>query len=278
MTGMTGLTVAQALAEARRLGIERLDARILLSVVVGQAPSWLVAHDDHALSPQQGDAFERLVERRAANEPLAYLLGEQEFHGLTLQVNSNVLVPRPDTETLVDWGLELLRSARLPTPARIVDLGTGSGAVALAIRHRSLSSTVTAVDASAAALAVAAANAQRLGIEAEWIKSDWWEALSDRRFHLALSNPPYIALGDPHLEQLGHEPSMALTSGLEGLDAIERIVQGAPQHLELGGWLLLEHGHQQPQAVCALLAKAGFSGIETRRDLAGRARCSGGYL
>jgi release factor glutamine methyltransferase len=239
--------------------------------------SWLTAHDDAPLDAAQLGALRALFARHAAGEPLAYLVGAAEFHGLVLQVDANVLVPRPDTELLVDWAIELLstepaRGAR----RRVVDLGTGSGAIALAVKHACPAADVLATDISAAALGVAQANAVRLGLEIALLPSAWWSTLDDRRFDLALSNPPYIAGGDPHLAALRHEPTLALTPGGDGLDALRAIVAGAPARLEPGGWLLLEHGYDQADAVQALLRAHGFTGIGTRQDLGGRPRCTGG--
>lgn len=268
------LSVAQALQEARALGVDRLDSLMLLAETLACSRTWLLAHDDAVLSAEQGSRLRARLARRAAGEPLAYLLGEKEFHGLLLRVDSNVLVPRPDTEVLVDWALELLSGAPHQT---LVDLGTGSGAIALAVKHAQPGATVTATDVSPAALAVARANARRLALEVEFIEGGWWQALPQRRFHLVVCNPPYIAAGDEHLAALGHEPALALSSGGDGLDALRCIVAGAAAHLEPGGRLLLEHGFDQAVAVQALLREHGFVGIQTRRDLAGHPRCSGAH-
>ena len=268
------LSVAQALQEARALGVDRLDTLMLLADTLARSRTWLLAHDDTLLSTDQGTRLRARLARRASGEPLAYLLGEKEFHGLVLQVDSNVLVPRPDTEVLVDWALELLSGA---PHQNLVDLGTGSGAIALAVKQAQPIATVTATDVSPAALGVARANARRLGLDVEFIEGSWWLAVPQRRFHLVLSNPPYIAAGDEHLAALGHEPALALTPGGDGLDALRCIVAGAAAHLEPGGWLLLEHGFDQADAVQALLREHGFTGIQTRRDLAGQPRCSGAH-
>jgi release factor glutamine methyltransferase len=237
-----------------------------------------MAHDDAPLSTDQDTRFAALCLRRAAGEPFAYLVGEREFHGLRLAVSPAVLVPRPDTETLVDWALE--RLAEMPANAQpsVIDLGTGSGAIALAVRHRCPTAQVTALDTSPAALAQAQANATRLGLPVRFLLSDWWQAVAGQHFDLVLSNPPYIAGDDPHLPSLAHEPLLALTPGGDGLDALRQIVAGAPAHLRPGGWLLLEHGWDQSEAVQQMLRDAGFSAIATRRDLAGQARCTGGRL
>ena len=273
------MTLADVLRRAQALGIERLDAQRLLAHVLARPRSWLAAHEDAALDDAQSAAAVVSLARLVAGEPLAYLLGEQGFHGLVLQVNASVLVPRPDTEVLVDWALELLARewAGMARP-RVVDLGTGSGAIALAVKHAHPTADVLATDVSTAALDVAQANAQRLGLDVALLTSPWWTALGDQRFHLALSNPPYIAGGDPHLPALRHEPMLALTPGGDGLAALRQIVGGAAEHLEPGGWLLLEHGYDQSEAVRTLLHEHDFSGIETRRDLGGRLRCTGGRI
>jgi release factor glutamine methyltransferase len=271
-------TVAQALDRARRLGLDRLDAHLLLGQVLARPRTWLIAHDDAALSPAAAAAFVAGCQRLAAGEPLAYLLGEREFHGLTLQVSPEVLIPRPDTETLVDWALDLLPTLARDRP-RVLDLGTGSGAIALAVARRCPAADVTATDVSPAALAVARANAQRLGLSLTWAEGAWWQALaSGARFDLVLSNPPYIAADDPHLPALRHEPLLALTPGGDGLGALRAIIAGAPAWLSAGGWLLLEHGWDQQPAVSADLQRAGFDRIATRRDIAGHPRCTGGRL
>ena len=267
-------SVAQALQEARALGVDRLDALMLLGEVLSCSRTWLLAHDDAELSPEQGERLQAWLARRASGEPLAYLLGEKEFHGLTLQVDSNVLVPRPDTEVLVDWALELLAGMAQPS---VVDLGTGSGAIALAVKHAHPAATVLATDVSTAALEVAHNNARRLALDVEFAEGSWWQAVPERRFQLVLSNPPYIAAGDEHLAALTHEPTLALTPGGDGLGALRSIVAGAQAHLEPGGWLLLEHGFDQADAVQALLRGHGFAAVQMRRDIAGQPRCSGGH-
>lgn len=270
-------TVREALAGARSAGLDRLDAQLLLGHLLGRDRAWLLAHDDEALPAPQRAHFEAMVRRRCAGEPVAYLLGEKEFHGLVLKVDARVLVPRPDTEVLVDWALELLRSEWVGIEGpEVVDLGTGSGAVALAVKHDFPRASLVASDASDGALAVAAANAQRLGLEVAFVRGSWWQPLADRRFHLALSNPPYIAADDTHLAALACEPRGALTPGSSGVEALRAIVAGAAEHLLPGAWLLLEHGFDQAAAVQGLLAQAGFRDIQTRRDLGGQARCTGG--
>jgi release factor glutamine methyltransferase len=271
-------TVADALRRAKALGVDRLDAQLLLAHTLARPRSWLIAHDDAVMSAAQASAFDTALARRAAGEPLAYVVGETEFHGLSLRVDSSVLVPRPETELLVDWALELLADG-LPQVARpkVVDLGTGSGAIALAVKRMHADAAVLATDVSPDALAVARGNAERLGLTLTFEAGSWWSAAAGRRFNLALSNPPYVAGDDPHLAALHHEPALALTPGGDGLAALRGIVAGAHQHLEAGGWLLLEHGHDQAEAVQALLRGHGLSAIETRRDLAGLARCTGAH-
>ena len=268
-------TVAQALGQARAMGVDRLDAQLILGLVLAQSRSWVIAHDDAALDPPQAEAIRAALTRRAAGEPLAYVLGEKEFHGLLLQVDATVLVPRPDTELLVDWALELLSG--MPANPRVVDLGTGSGAIALAVKHRHPGAVVIATDTSVAALEVARANARRLGLDVAFAQGSLWAGLADRRFDLVLSNPPYIAGGDPHLAALQHEPALALTPGGDGLDSLRDIVANAAPHMAPGAWLLLEHGYDQADAVGALLREHGFQGAATRRDLGGQPRCTGAH-
>lgn len=268
-------TVAQALAASIALGVDRLDAQLLLLHALGRAPhdrAWLLAHDTDAMPDAAWSALAAQLSRRRAGEPVAYLLGEKEFHGLSLQVDARVLVPRPDTETLVEWALQCLEGRAAP---RVLDLGTGSGAIALALQHARPDAQVDAVDASADALAVAQANAARLGLPVRFAQADWLDG-AGTGYTVIASNPPYIAAGDPHLPALRHEPSSALVSGADGLNDIRRIVQDAPAHLAEGGWLLLEHGHDQAAAVRELLASRGFAEVQSRDDLAGIQRCSGG--
>ncbi len=265
------MRVRDALAAARDAGLARLDAQRLLSHHLARPREWLIAHDDDALPADRAAAFAADVQRRAAGMPLAYLVGEREFHGLALTVSPAVLVPRPETEHLVDWALE-----RAAPGSTAVDLGTGSGAIALALAHARPDLRITATDASAAALAVARAQAQRLSLAVEFIEGDWWAPLAGRRFGLAVSNPPYIAGDDGHLAALVLEPRRALTPEGDGLAALRALVAGAAAHLAPGGWLLMEHGFDQAAAVQALLRAADFQAVETRHDLAGLPRCTGG--
>ena len=267
------MQVAQALQAGRALGVARLDCQLLLSHLLQRPRAWLLAHDDHQLDPAQAAAWQQLLERRADGEPLAYVVGEREFCGLALQVTPQVLVPRPETEGLVEWALQCLATAPAPS---LVDLGTGSGAIALAVKkHAAGPVQVSASDASDAALHVARCNAQRLRLQIEWGSGDWWAAWAGRQFGLAVCNPPYIRGDDPHLAALAHEPRAALTPGGDGLDALRAVIASAPPHLLPGAWLLLEHGHDQACAVQQLFSGRGFARPETRCDLAGMARCTG---
>jgi release factor glutamine methyltransferase len=265
--------IAQALAHAHTLGVGRLDAQRLLAHGLRQSRAWLIAHDDLLLNGAQQQDYLAALAHRLAGVPVAYLVGEKEFFGLALNVTPDVLVPRPETEGLVDWALELLRKAPEPT---MVDLGTGSGAIALALARHAPQTAVVATDASVAALGVARRNAIRHGLAVEFVHGDWWAPLAGRCFGLAVSNPPYVAGNDPHLHALAHEPRGALTPEGDGLAALRQIVGGAPDHLNPGAWLLLEHGHDQAAAVRGMLQTRGFDSISTRADLAGIARCSGG--
>lgn len=266
------MTIAEALRQARAAGVERLDAQWLLEHLLGRPRSWLLAHDDEPLPATAAAAWPAMLARRAGGEPLAYVVGEREFCGLKLLVTPAVLVPRPETELIVRWAQE-----RVPgtTAGAVVDLGTGSGAIALALKAALPQAELWATDTSAAALAIAEGNARRLGLAVQFAAGDWWQAVAGRRFALAVSNPPYIAAGDPHLAALGHEPPLALTPGGDGLGPIRQLIEQAPRHLLPGAWLLLEHGHDQADAVAALFAAHGFGTAQTRRDLAGLPRCTG---
>lgn len=268
---MASSRIDEVLRDARSR-IDAGDAELLLAHALGASRSWLFAH---AADPLPGDLairFEALVARRAAGEPVAYLVGRRGFWSLDLVVTPDTLIPRPETELLVELALEHLPPA---TPLRVADLGTGSGAIALSLARERPHARVVATDASHAALVVARANAQRnqLG-NVEFRAGDWCAPLGDARFDLIASNPPYIAEGDHHLAQgdLRFEPRGALASGRDGLDAIRRIVRDAPAHLLGGGWLLLEHGYDQGDAVRTLLHDAGFVDVATRQDLEARDR------
>ena len=272
---MPTTTIAQALARAQAQGLARIDAQMLLLHLLGRPVNdraWLLTHDGDALAPHDGQRYTALCARRAGGEPVAYLTGQKEFWGLPLAVDARVLDPRPDTETLVDWALELLAPCAAP---RIADLGTGSGAIALALQSQRPDALVVAVDASADALDVAQANAVRLGLPVRFVRSHWLDGVAGP-FDAIVSNPPYIRADDPHLAALTHEPLSALASGADGLDDIRTITAQAPARLAPGGWLLLEHGWDQADAVQTLLRAAGFCDVGSRHDLAGIARCTGG--
>lgn len=269
------MTVDQALAFAAALGVDRLDAQLLLLHSLGRDEAgrgWLLAHDGDEVGEGAREAFTAHARARADGKPLAYLTGRREFFGLDLQVDPRVLIPRPDTETLVEWTLEVLAGS---PRARVADLGTGSGAIALALKKTRPAWTVTAVDASPGALEVATANGRRLGLDVGWRLGTWLHGLPGP-YDAIVSNPPYIAAGDPHLPALAYEPAMALSSGPDGLDDIRHIVAQAPSRLARGGWLLLEHGWDQAAAVRGLLEAAGLGDVSSRKDLAGIERCSGG--
>lgn len=268
-------TVGQALDRARAEGLDRLDAQVLLGHRLGRPRAWLLAHDTDAIDASHAAHFVEDIAQRRQGVPVAYLVGEREFHGLALRVNQAVLVPRPDTETLVEWALERLRAVARPG-AEVLDLGTGSGAIALALAHACPGAQVTATDASPAALQVALDNARWLGLSIDAREGSWWSAVAGRRFDLVVSNPPYIAEGDPHLPSLRHEPRQALVSATDGLQDLRAIIDGASAHLRPGAWLLLEHGLDQSEPVRRHLADRGFEDIETRLDIEGRPRCSGG--
>jgi release factor glutamine methyltransferase len=274
-------TLAQALAWARTQGLDRLDAQCLLLHALGRAEqdrAWLLAHDTDTLPHDAYAALQAHVRRRRQGEPVAYLTGHKEFYGLNLQVDGRVLVPRPDTETLVDWALEVLtgpdaQASSLPRSA--IDLGTGSGAIALALKHSCPTLQMHALDYSHDALQVAQANARRLQLEVQFHQGSWLGGIT-RSFDIILSNPPYIAAADPHLAALIHEPLQALASGADGLDDLRTIIDQARSRLTPNGWLLLEHGYDQAALVRNLLIQAGFAQVQSRRDLAGIERCSGG--
>ncbi|MGH6647418.1 peptide chain release factor N(5)-glutamine methyltransferase [Aquabacterium sp.] len=269
-------TVAQALAQARQGGVDRLDAQLMLCTLLQRPRAWLLAHDEDALPADLAERYASWAHRRAQGEPLAYLLGDKEFYGLNLGVGPDVLIPRPDTETLVEWALELIPAGPLSSPFEVLDLGTGSGAIALALQHHRPQARVTAVDASPGALAVAQANAQRLKLPVENLPGSWFEPVAGRHFDLVVSNPPYIAEDDEHMAALRFEPKQALTSGATGLDDLCLITAEASRHLKPGGWLLLEHGYNQAEAVSDLLKNRGFRHVGTRTDLGKNPRCTGG--
>jgi release factor glutamine methyltransferase len=279
-------TVKSALASAAALLNNEeaaLEAQLLLQHVLNVNRAWLIAHENDALDVKDGQAnihaeFEALLKRRLSGEPIAYILGYREFYGLKLQVTADTLIPRPDTETLVEAAL-----AKTPQnkPCKILDLGTGTGAIALAIAHHRPQALVTAVDASDAALKIAQENAQNLKIKnVQFILSDWFGALQNQTFDVIVSNPPYIEQNDVHLSQgdLHYEPISALVSGQDGLDDIRKIIDSAPHHLNPRGLLMLEHGYNQAESVAMLLRDAGFKGIETVIDLSGNNRVTLGMV
>jgi release factor glutamine methyltransferase len=270
-------SVAECMQQALKQGLARVDAQILLLHALARPlhdRAWLLAHDADLLTEAQQHNWDQALQRRLQGEPVAYITGLKDFFGLTLHVDARVLDPRPDTEILVEWALQLLPAGQA---AGVLDLGTGSGAVALALQHQRPAAQVTAVDASSAALAVASANAQRLNLPVQCVLSHWMDAVPGP-FELIVSNPPYVAEGDPHLSALTHEPLSALTGGADGLDDIRHIIAQAPSRLTAGGWLLLEHGWDQASAVQDLLRKAGFVQIQSRRDLGGIERCTGAVM
>ena len=267
----------------RHSQLPRAEARRLLACLTGQPLTWFMAHGDDPADPDIAARFQALAERRRAGEPLAYLLGQQEFYGRPFAVSPAVLIPRADTETLVETALEQLllqRQQRRAVPLSLLELGTGSGIIAITLALEAPDTEVHAVERSPDALAVAQQNAKALGADRiHWHTGNWWQALAcPRRFDLIVSNPPYIAAGDHHLQQgdLRFEPPQALAAGPDGLDDLRIIIGGAPAHLNPGGWLLLEHGYDQEAPVQALLRDAGFADVFTRRDLAGQPRVSGG--
>ena len=268
-------TLQQALVHAHQLGMERIDAQMLLLHVLGQpgaGRAWLLTHDSDVLTAEQHTQFQALCAQRLDGVPVAYLTGCKEFFSLPLHVDARVLDPRPDTETLVEWVLDVVENKLSPS---VIDLGTGSGAIALAVQSQRPDAQVTAIDFSQDALDVASANAQRLQLPVRMLQSSWLERV-EGLFDVIVSNPPYIREDDVHMPALRHEPRHALTSGTDGLDDIRTIIAQAPAHLQPGGWLLLEHGWDQSEAVQQLLRQAGFKHVHSRQDLAGIERCTGG--
>jgi release factor glutamine methyltransferase len=275
---MTVLPTSLGEALARASGrIAQVDARILLREASGATTAQLIAFQERALSPEAAIRFIDWLERRAAGEPVAHILGEREFYGRSFRVSPATLIPRPETELLVELVLHHIRDLMCPT---VLDLGTGTGAIAISIALEAPEAALTACDFSPAALDVAQANALALGASVRFVSGSWFSSLADERFDCIVGNPPYIAEADPHLVQgdLRYEPLTALVSGADGLDDIRQIIAGAGNHLKPAGWLLLEHGHDQADAVRALLEAGGFLGIESWRDIAGIERVSGGHF
>ena len=260
------MTVQQALSSS---GIDPREARLLLAAATGFSEASVLAHPERELPAEIQKTFLEMAARRSRGEPVAYILGRKEFYGLDLTVTPAVLIPRPETELLVDLAL-----AR--TPASILDVGTGSGAIALALKRHLPAARVVATDASAAALEVAKRNAVRFGLDIEFRHGRWFEPVAGERFEAIISNPPYVVVNDPHLVGVQFEPRFAFEAGADGLDAIRVIAREAPQHLLPGGWLLLEHGVGQHEAVRALLEAAGLETAASWPDLAGIPRVSGG--
>jgi release factor glutamine methyltransferase len=260
------LTIEEALQSS---GIDPREARLLLAAASGFSEASVLAHTERQLPSDTRQRFMEMTARRAAGEPVAYILGRKEFYGLDLTVTPAVLIPRPETELLVD--LAIARN-----PASILDLGTGSGAIALALKRHLPAARVVASDASAAALEVAKRNAVRFALDVEWRHGRWFEPMAGERFEAIISNPPYVETGDPHLAGLQFEPRLAIESGADGLDAIRVLARDAPDYLLPGGWLLLEHGAGQHEAVRELLEAAGLETTQSWPDLAGIPRVSGG--
>ncbi|MCI1012363.1 peptide chain release factor N(5)-glutamine methyltransferase [Herbaspirillum sp. C7C2] len=273
LSSYAGCTLATVLKTAP---LDPLENRILLCHALRLTRVQLITQSERRLDQAESDALKALFARRLRGEPIAYIVGLREFYGLDFRVTPDVLIPRPDTELLVELAME-----RLPTGGALLDMGTGSGAIAVSIAHSRPDAVVTALDASAAALAIARENAAAHQARVTLLESDWYGALAkDQRFAVIASNPPYIVEGDVHLSQgdLRFEPVDALTDHGDGLSDLRTIIDGAPAHLLAGGWLLMEHGYDQAAAVRALLAGTGFTDVQSWRDLAGIERVSGGRL
>ncbi len=267
---MAGATLASL--QVRPL-LDAVDNRILLCHALGLTRTGLITQSERTLTEDEATRLSALLQRRLDGEPVAYIVGKREFYGLDFAVSPAVLIPRPDTELLVELALE-----RLPPRGRVLDMGTGSGAIAVAIAHTRPDAQVTALDVSEAALDVARANAQHNGAQVRFLHSDWFAAVAGETFDLIVSNPPYIASGDRHLAEgdLRFEPAGALTDHADGLSALRTIAAGAPAHLAPGAWLLMEHGYDQSAAVQALLAERSYRDVQSWQDLAGIARVTGG--
>ena len=265
-------TIAQLLAQS---GLPLLEARMLAGSLLEKNSAWLIAHADEAADAESEQVFAALVERRRRGEPIAYILGKREFYGLEFQLTRAVLIPRPETELLVELAL-----ARMPENAatRVLDLGTGSGAIAVTLAKKRPQARLTAVEVEYAALGVARANARRHKVSVRFFCGDWFGALPGETFDLIVSNPPYVAAGDAHLGlgDVAFEPQRALVGGADGLDCIRAIVANAARHLNPGAWLLFEHGYDQAEACRALLKAGGYGEVQSWLDLAGIPRVSGG--
>lgn len=261
-------------ASLQRLGaLDPVDHRILVCHALGLSRTGLITQSERVLSADEAARLSTLLQRRLDGEPIAYIVGKREFYGLDFEVSPAVLIPRPETELLVELALQ-----RLPPQGRVLDMGTGSGAIAVALAHTRPDAIVTALDVSPAALAVAQRNAAANDVTVQFLHSDWFSAVDAATFDLIVSNPPYIASGDRHLAEgdLRFEPAGALTDHADGLSALRRIVDGAPARLAPGGWLLMEHGYDQSAAVQALLTAQGYTHVQSWHDLAGIARVTGG--
>ena len=262
------MTVSEAIKVS---GIDPREARLLLAEVCGFSQASLAASPEREIPFEVENAFFEFARRRTKGEPVAYILGRKEFYGLDLAVNPSVLIPRPETELLVDLALER-------NPSSVLDLGTGSGAIAIAVKFNRPETRIVAVDADLSTLVTAKRNAAKFNLDIDFRHGRWYAPVAGERFELIAANPPYVASGDPHLEDLRFEPRGALVSGPDGLDSVRDIAKGAVAHLVPGAWLLLEHGLGQERAVGDLLAAAGLESITTWPDLAGIARVSGGKL
>lgn len=269
------MSTVAGLLRLARAQLDAVDARLLLEHALERPHAWLAAHGEEEAGAEVETRFESLLARRVAGEPIAYILGRREFYGRDFMLGPGVLIPRPETELLLERGLAAIAGLQAP---RLLELGCGSGCLAVSLALERPDAAVTAVDWAAAALECTRRNAERLGARLELLASDWFAALRGRSFELILSNPPYIAEGDTHLDQgdLRFEPRAALAAGADGLDAVRAIVAAAPGHLRPGGRLLVEHGYDQAPAVRVLLEQAGFREIEQWPDLAGILRVSGG--
>lgn len=273
MTKTAAVTAGASIADVlRQAPLDPLENRILMTHALGVSRIELITQSDRRLTPEEAQRLSMLLQRRLDGEPIAYITGEREFYGLPFHVTPDVLIPRPETELLVELALD-----RVAAGASVLDLGTGSGAIAVAVAHARPDARVTAIDASSAALGVAKRNAQRNGVRIRFLESDWYASLGDEGFDLIASNPPYIRSDDAHLGQgdLRFEPRGALTDNADGLSALRAIVSGATGHLAPGGWLLMEHGYDQAADVRKLLQAQGFVDVQSWQDLAGIERVSG---